>query len=91
MSKFLAAATALFIPLSGQAIVAPVAADTITMTITGTVAPYQFNSGLLGLVMLWARHKKYILAATVLLIPLSAQAQTRPHAKDRHRQHHRGL
>jgi hypothetical protein len=26
---------------------------------------------------------KYALAATVLLIPLSAQAQTRPHAKDR--------
>jgi hypothetical protein len=84
--KFLAAATALFIPLSRQAIVARAAADTITMTITGTVAPYQFHSGLLGLVMLWARHN-----ATVLLIPLSAQAQTRPHAKDRPRQHHRGL
>jgi hypothetical protein len=73
--KFLAAATALFIPLSGQAIVARAAADTITMTITGTVAPYQFHSGLLGLVMLWARHKKYILAATVLLIPLSVDVQ----------------
>jgi hypothetical protein len=56
MSKFLAAATALFIPLSGQAIVAPAAADTITMTITGTVAPYQFHSGLLGLVMLGTRN-----------------------------------
>jgi hypothetical protein len=26
---------------------------------------------------------KFLAAATVLLIPLSAQAQTRPHAKDR--------
>jgi hypothetical protein len=34
---------------------------------------------------------KYALAAAALFIPLSAQAQTRPHAKDRPRQHHRGL
>jgi hypothetical protein len=66
-------------PCQGKQSWRSAAADTITMTITGTVAPYQFHSGYyiepvidqLGLVMLWARHKKYILAATVLFIPFS--------------------